>query len=77
MAEATECADHLVGDEENAVLVADATDLLPVTLGGHQGAAGVLHGFHDDHRDGLGTLRQDSSFEIVGTVERAGRCIRT
>ena len=57
--EPTEAVDHLVGDEEHAVGVADATELLPVAGRRHQRAPTVLHRLGEHGRDRLGPFGQD------------------
>ena len=51
LAGATEAGDDLVGDEQDAVLVADALDLGPVGVRGDDHAAGSLHGLADEGGD--------------------------
>ena len=50
-AEAAEAVDDLVGDQQDAVVVADLADALEVALRRGEDAAGVLDRLHDHHRD--------------------------
>ena len=62
---AAEAGDHLVGDEQHVVPVADLPDAREVVVRGNDDAAGALHGFGDEHRHGVGSLAQDGPFELV------------
>ena len=64
-ADAAEAGDHLVGDEQDAVAVADRADALEVAGGRRERAAGVLDGLHDHHRDRLRAGLDDRRVEIV------------
>ena len=64
-ADAAEAGDHLVGDEQDAVAVADRADALEVARGRRERAAGVLDGLHDHHRDRLGAGLDDRRLEVV------------
>ena len=66
MPEPAERADHLVGDEQHVVLVADLADPLEVAGRRREAAAGVLHGLEEDGGDGVGTLELDRLGDAVG-----------
>ena len=53
MAQAAEGANHLVADQQNAVLVDDALNLGPVGAGGNDHAARALHRLADEGGDFL------------------------
>ena len=42
---ATKTTDHLIGNQQNAVVTADALNFRPVGAGGNDDAAGTLHWF--------------------------------
>ena len=65
VAEPAEAGDHLVGGEEDVVLVADRANALPVAGGRREAAAGVLYGLHVDEADGLRAEREDRLLEVV------------
>ena len=60
MAQAAEGANHLVADQQNAVLVDDALDLGPVSGRGNDHAARALHRLADKGRDFLRPEFQDA-----------------
>ena len=64
-ADAAEAGDHLVGDEQDAVAVADRADALEVAGGRRERAAGVLDGLHDHQRDRLRAGLDDRRLEVV------------
>ncbi len=72
VAETPEGADHLIGDEQHAVPVADLAHPGEVALRRREGPTGVLHRFEVDGGDGLGPLHLDPLRDVVGAVERAG-----
>ena len=76
LAEPAERADHLVGDLQHAVGVADLAHALVVARVRGEGAAGVLHGLGDHHRDGVGPLELDRLGDLVGAAERALGLVR-
>ena len=65
VAEPAERADHLVGDQQHAVPVADLPDPLEVAGRRREAAAGVLHGLQVDRRDRLGSLTEDGPLDLV------------
>ena len=65
MAEPAEARDHLVGREQDVVLIADRAHALPVANRRRETAAGVLHGLHVHEADGLGAHREDRLLEVV------------
>ena len=67
MAGATETADHLVGDEQDAVLVTDALDLGPVAVGRNDDAASPLDRLADEGSHLVHPQRQDLLFQLTGT----------
>ena len=69
MAEATERADHLVGDEQHAVAVADLAHPREVALGRREAAARVLHRLEEHRGHGLGALELDRVLDLVGDRE--------
>ena len=73
---ATETADDLVRDQQDAVPVADALDLGPVTFWWHDDATRALHRLGDECRDAFGPEREDLLFQrLCGReteVRRAG-----
>ena len=66
LAEPAEAGDHLVGDQQDAVLVADALDLRPVGVRRDDHAAGALHRLADEGRDVVDA-------ELRGSCARARR----
>ena len=66
VAEPAEGADHLVGDQQHVVLVADLADPLEVAGRRREAAAGVLHRLEEDRRDGVGALELDRLRDPVG-----------
>ena len=71
LAEPAEAADHLVGDLQDAVGVADLAHAAVVLRMRRERAARVLDGLHDHHGDGLGPLLLDRLGDLVGARERA------
>ena len=70
VAEAAPGADHLVGDQQHVVLVADLADPLEVAVRRDEAAAGVLDRLEDHRGDGLRALEQDPLLDRVGRPER-------
>ena len=68
VAEPAPGADDLVGDQQDAVLVADLADLLEVALGREEAAARVLDGLEDHAGDGLRALPLDPLADRLGRV---------
>ena len=66
VADPAERADHLVGDEQHVVLVADLADPLEVAGRRREAAAGVLHRLEEDGGDGVGALELDGLLDAVG-----------
>ena len=67
-AEAAEAGDHLVEDEQDAVLVADRAELLEVALRRDEHAGGAGHRLDDHRGDGRGVVESDQPLEIVGEL---------
>ena len=65
MPEPSEAGDHLVGGEQDLVLVAERAHALPVARGRDERAAGVLHRLHVHHADRLRPHRDDRLLEVV------------
>ena len=63
-------ADHLVGDQQHAVAVADLAHALEVAVLGHEAAAAVLDRLEDHRRDRLGALELDRLLDRVGRPQR-------
>jgi hypothetical protein len=72
-AQAPEAGDHLVEDEQDAVLVADLAQALEVALGRRQDARGARDRLHDHRRDGGGVVDVDDAQQLVGQVPAPGR----
>ena len=70
VAEAAPGADHLVGDQQDVVLVADLADALPVAVLRHEAAARVLHRLEDHRGDRLRALELDHVLDLVRGPER-------
>ena len=66
VAQPAERADHLVGDEQHAVAVADLPDPLEVPGRRREAAAGVLHRLQEDGGHRLRALAQDGPLDLVG-----------
>ena len=66
MAQPTEGADDLVGDQQHVVLVADLAHPLEVAGRGREAATRVLHRLEEDGRDGVGALDLDGLGDPVG-----------
>ena len=66
---APEAGDHLVEDQQQAVLVADRAQPLQVALRRHQHAGGAGHRL-DDHRGDVGRVvqRDDARLQLVGEM---------
>ena len=62
-AEAAEAGDHLVGNEEHVVALADGLDLLEVALCRGDTGGGAHHGLGDEGADGLRPLLDNHLFE--------------
>ena len=76
MAQATEGADHLVHDEEGAVLVAQAPEPLQVAGQRRADAAGALHGLGDHRGDLVAPLGEEGGHGlevVVGQVDEVGQ----
>jgi hypothetical protein len=67
VAEAAERADRFVGDEQDAVAIADVADALEVRRRRDEAAARVLDRLEEDGRDCFGSLLQDDALDVVGT----------
>ena len=70
VAEPAPGADHLVGDQQHVVLVADLAHALPVAVLRHEAAARVLHRLEDHRGHGLRALELDHVLDLVGGPER-------
>ena len=55
---------HLVGDHDDAVLVAEIADAAQVAVGQHEDAVGAGHGLEDEAGDRVRALELDLLFEI-------------
>ena len=62
---APEPRDHLVGDEEDVVLVADLADAREVVVLRDDHAARPLHGFGDEHGHRVGAFAENRLLELV------------
>ena len=67
-AEATEAGDHLVEDQQDAVLRADLAQPLQVALGRDQHAGRTRDGLDDHGGDVAGVVQRDEALEFVGEV---------
>ncbi len=67
-AQAAESGDHLVEDEEDAVLVAELAQALEVALGRRQHAGGARDRLDDHGRDGRSVVDIDDAQQLVGEV---------
>ncbi len=63
-------ADHLVGDEQHFVAVADLAHPLEVAVLGHEAPAPVLHRLEDHRRHRVGTLEFDRLLDRVRRPQR-------
>ncbi len=68
--EAAPGADHLVGDQQHVVAVADLAHPLEVAVLRRDAAARVLERLEDHGGDGLGPLEHDLLLDLVGGPER-------
>ena len=75
LAQASPGADHLVGDHQHVVLIADLAHALEVPLRWGEATAGVLDRLEDHGGDGVGALELDPRGDRVGQGVRgqAGR----
>ena len=67
VAGAPEAGDHLVGDQQHAVAVADFTYPRPVVRRRHDDAAGALDRLGDECGNRVGALKDDLALEQLGT----------
>ena len=65
LAGAAEPGHHLVGDHQDAVLVAQRADALHVAVGRDQDAVGARHGLEDERRDRLRAFELDDLLEVA------------
>src|SRR3954451_4326288 len=72
VADASPGADHLVGDEEHAVLVADLAHALEVALRRREAATRVLHRLEDHRRHRVRSLELDPLGDLLGGIEPLG-----
>ena len=70
VAETPPRADHLVGDQQHAVAVADLAHALEVAVLRHEAAAAVLHRLEDHRGDGLRALELDRLLDRIGRPQR-------
>ena len=70
VAEPAPGADHLVGDHQHVVAVADLAHPLEVAVGRDEAAAGVLDRLEDHRGDRLRALEDDPLLDRVGGPER-------
>ena len=75
-AEPSEAGDHLVEDQQDAVLGADFAQLLQIALRRDQHAGRAGHRLDDDRRDRRGVMQRDDALELVGEVARHARARR-
>src|SRR5436309_518660 len=64
--EPTETADHLIGDQQDAVLATDRLDTRPVSVGWNDHAARTLHWFADERGHVLRAKPQDAFLDCSG-----------
>ena len=64
LADPTETGDHLVGVQQDPVLVGELAQPLPVAGRGRQAAAGVLNRLGDDHTNCLRSLLEDHALDL-------------
>ena len=67
-AHAPERGDHLVEDEQDAVLLRDLAQALQVALRRDEHAGRAGHGLDDHRGDGGGVVQRDQALELVGEV---------
>src|SRR3546814_9834591 len=67
-AEAAEAGDHLVEDQQDAVLVADRAQPLQVSLRRDQHPGGTGHGLADHRGDGRRVVQGDQTLQLVGQL---------
>ena len=67
-AEPAEAGDHLVEDQQDAVLLGDLAQLLEIALGRDQHARRAGHRLDDHRRDGRGIVQRDDPLELVGEL---------
>ena len=67
-AEAAEAGDHLVEDEQDAVLVADGAELLEIAFRRDEHAGGARDRLDDHGGDGRSVVEPDQPLEIVGEL---------
>ncbi len=65
-AEATETGDHLVKNQQDAVLGTDLAQPLEVAFGRHQHAGTASDGLDDHRRDIAGIVQKDDLLQLVG-----------
>ena len=70
VAEPAPGADHLVGDHQHVVAIADLAHALEVAVGRDDAAAGVLHRLEDHRGDRLGALELDPLLDRGRRPER-------
>jgi hypothetical protein len=70
VAEPAPGADHLVGDEQHVVAVADLSHAVEVAVLGRDAAAGVLQRLEDHRGDRLRPLEEDPLLDLVRGPER-------
>jgi len=70
VADAPPRADHLVGDQQHAVAVADLAHALEVAVLRHEAAAAVLHRLEDHRGDRLGAGELDRLLDRIGCPQR-------
>ena len=73
VAEAPPGADHLVGDQQHVVAVADLAHPLEVAVGRDKAAAGVLDRLKDHRGDGLGPLELTIRSSIALAAQSGSR----
>ena len=73
--ETAERADHLVGDQEDAVPVADLAHPLEVPVRRWEAPASVLHRLEVDRGDGVRPLPDDGPLDLVGGPPSEGHLV--
>jgi hypothetical protein len=70
LSEAAPRADHLVGDQQHTVPVADLAHALEVAVLRHEAAAAILDGLENHRRDRVGTLEDDRLLDRIRRPQR-------
>ena len=70
LAGAAEARHHLVGDHQDAVLVAERAHALQVAVGRNEDAVGAGHRLEDERRDRLRPFELDDLLEVRAATAR-------